>query len=374
MKYYVVAGETSGDLHGSNLLREIKRLDPSASFRGFGGDRMEQEGTTLVKHIRDLDFMGFVEVLLNIRKILSLMKVCKTDLLQWKPDALILIDYPGFNLRMAEFAKQSGIKVFYYISPQLWAWKKRRIVKIRKFVDHLFIILPFEKEFYARLNYDVDFVGHPLLDAMEVLPLDESESFRKKHGLDERPIIAVLPGSRKQEIRRILPVMIQAVNAFGSTFQFVIAGTSNITHEYYRQLIGNAPVNLLYGQTYSLLMHARSAMVTSGTATLETALLNVPQVVCYKANPGSFFIAKKLVKLNYISLVNLILDREVVKELIQNEMNAENLLPELQMITSDSKKREQILKDYVELASKLGGKGASRKTAGLILKYLSAKT
>ena len=370
MKYYVIAGEVSGDLHGSNLIREIKYLDPDSEFRCYGGDLMQKEGVEVVRHIRDLDFMGFWEILINLRSILGFLKECKRDIVSWKPDALILIDYPGFNLRIAEFAKREGIPVFFYISPQIWAWKQGRVKKIKRNVDRLFVILPFEKEFYAGFGYEVDFVGHPLLDAMNTLPLKNAETFRKINQLDEMPVIALLPGSRKQEIRRILPEMIKVIPSLQKEFQFIIAGTTAVSLDYYRKTLGAHNVPVLFDQTYDLLSNSEAALITSGTATLEAAILDVPQVVCYKANPISYLIARKLVKLKYISLVNLILNRSVVKELIQNEMNAENVLRHLKILLFSKEKREQILQDYVELKRKLGGKGASRSTAELIIRHL----
>jgi lipid-A-disaccharide synthase len=369
MKYYIIAGETSGDLHGSHLVRELRAQDAGARFRGNGGDLMAAEGVEVVQHIRDLDFMGFMEILMNLRRILSYIRSCKEDVTSWKPDAVILIDYPGFNLRIAEYARKRGIKVFYYISPQLWAWKQGRIRKIRRYVDHLFVILPFEKEFYSKFNYHVDFVGHPLLDAMTVLPADNGKTFREQHGLDQRPIIALLPGSRKQEIRRILPVMLRVIPFFNHEYQFVIAGTTSVATGFYHRISRGAEVPVITGHTYSIMIHSRAALITSGTATLEAALLNLPQVVCYKANPVSYLIARKLVHLNFISLVNLILGREVVRELIQRDMNETATAFHLNEIIYNDEKREQIFADYVELRRKLGGEGASKTTAGLIVRY-----
>lgn len=370
MKYYVIAGEVSGDLHGSNLIREIKNLDPDSEFRCYGGDLMQKEGADIVRHIRDLDFMGFWEILIHLRSILGFIKECKKDIASWKPDAVILIDYPGFNMRIAEYAKSHGLPVFFYISPQIWAWKQGRVKKIKRNVDRLFVILPFEKEFYARFGYEVDFVGHPLLDAMNTLPLKSAEAFRNINQLDEKPIIALLPGSRKQEINRILPEMVKVIPGLQSEFQFVIAGTTAVSIDYYRKTLGAHNLPVLFDQTYDLLSNSEAALITSGTATLEAAILDVPQVVCYKANPISYLIARKLVKLKYISLVNLILNREVVKELIQKEMNADNVMFHLKTLIFNKEKREQIMEDYVELKRKLGGKGASRSTAELIINHL----
>ena len=368
MKYYIIAGEASGDLHGSNLMKEIKKKDPNASFRFWGGDLMMEQGGTLVKHYRDLSFMGFLEVILNLRTILGNIKFCKKDIAAYKPDAVILIDYPGFNLRVAEFVKGLGIKVYYYISPQIWAWKTGRVHSIKKFVDRMFVILPFEKEFYSKYDYDVDFVGHPLLDALKDLPELNLEEFKSKNKLDDRKIIALLPGSRKQEIKIKLPLMLSVANDFPD-YQFVVAAAPSQEEEFYKGIAGN-DLNIVYGQTYDLIRNADAALVTSGTATLETAFLNTPEVVCYKGSLISYEIGKRVVKnIEYISLVNLIMNREVVKELIQNELNSKNIKQELTKILSEPK-RSKILDDYKELRQKLGGTGASERTADLIVKDL----
>lgn len=370
MRYYVIAGEASGDLHGSNLIGALQRLDGEADFRCWGGDLMQAKGAELVKHYRDLAFMGFVEVLANIRTIMRNMKFCKQDILDYKPDVLILIDYPGFNLRIAEFAHANGIKVFYYISPQVWAWKQSRVKKIRKVVDRMFVILPFEKEFYARFGYEVDFVGHPLLDAIaqyrEAHP--DKEAFYQKHGLEpDKPIIALLPGSRKQEIGLKLPIMLSVRNDFPE-YQFVVAGAPSQGKAVY--LAHGNDVKVVEGDTYGLLSVAKAALVTSGTATLETALFGVPEVVCYKGSQVSYLIARQLIKVKYISLVNLIMDRLVVKELIQKELNRTNLKEELQAILG-GEKREAMKADFVALQEKLGGAGASATCARLMFERLS---
>ncbi len=373
MKFYIIAGEASGDLHASNLMIALRKLDPSAQFRCWGGDLMQAQGGELVKHYRDLAFMGFSEVAMNIRTILGNIKLCKEDILKYKPDALILVDYPGFNLRIAEFAHNSGLKVFYYISPQVWAWKKSRVFKIKKFVDRMFVILPFEKEFYARYDCDVDFVGHPLLDMIAALPANDLDSFRKSHGLTENPIIALLPGSRKQEISKMLPLMVSVIPQF-SGYQFVLAGAPSVEIDFYKSLTGNSNVKLISGATHALLQNSFAALVTSGTATLETALFNVPEVVCYKGSFISYQIAKRVIDqsiIKYISLVNLIMDREVVKELIQHDLNPANLVAELKKITNDDVTRQQMLDDYNQLREKLGGSGASENTAHLIMKFLT---
>lgn len=365
MKYYIIAGEASGDLHGSNLMKELKAKDTQAEFRFWGGDLMQQQGGALVKHYKDLAFMGFSEVLMNLKTILGNISFCKKDIQQYKPDAVILVDYPGFNLRIAEFVKDLGIKVYYYISPQIWAWKTGRVHKIKKLVDRMFVILPFEKDFYARYDYKVDFVGHPLLDAMKDLPEINLEKFKSEHGLDERNVIALLPGSRKQEIRKKLPIMLSVEKDFPE-HQFVIAGAPALDLEFYKE-IGGSQIKIISNKTYDLLRVSEAALVTSGTATLETALLNIPEVVCYKGSRISYEIGKRVVKhIKFISLVNLIMDKEAVKELIQRELNTQNLKYELSKILTEPK-RSQVLNDYRELRQKLGGQGASERTAELII-------
>ncbi|HEY0031064.1 MAG TPA: lipid-A-disaccharide synthase [Bacteroidia bacterium] len=368
MKYYIIAGEASGDLHASNLMRELKVLDPLAHFRCWGGDLMKAQGAELVKHYRDLAFMGFTEVIMNLRTIFKNIDFCKKDLLDNKPDVLILVDYPGFNLRIAEFAKLNGIKVFYYISPQVWAWKQSRVHKIKKIVDKMFVILPFEKEFYERFEYNVDFVGHPLLDAVANYAAEPDALSLEV----EKPLIALLPGSRKQEIATMLPLMLSMRKHYPK-YQFVVAGAPSQTKEYYQEFIDHADIQIVFGETYHLLKRAEAALVTSGTATLETALFGIPEVVCYKGGRISYVIAKQLIKVKYISLVNLIMDKEIVKELIQNELNETNLKLELDKLLK-TETRSKMLTDYAELKQKLGGAGASRKTAGLMIEYLKAKT
>lgn len=370
MKYYIIAGEASGDLHGSNLMKELYKQDPNANIRFWGGDLMEQAGGTLVKHYRDLAFMGFAEVVQNLKTILSNIKFCKEDILAFQPDVIIFIDYPGFNMRIAKWAKERGIKTHYYISPQIWAWKENRIKAIKRDVDKMYIILPFEKDFYEQKhNYHVEFVGHPLIDAIQNRKLTDVEKFRKEYDLDERPVIALLPGSRKQEISKMLTEMLSVVDDFPD-YQFVIAGAPSQEFEFYKQFLNNERVHFVSNKTYDLLSIAHAALVTSGTATLETALFKVPEVVCYKGGWISYQIAKRIITLKYISLVNLIMDREVVKELIQNDCNKKNIKKELQKIL-DSAHREKLLKDYDLLEEKLGGAGASRKTAALIINFLT---
>lgn len=372
MKYYIISGEASGDLHGSNLVKELVELDRDAEIRAWGGDLMEKAGARIVKHYRELAFMGFAEVAANIRTIMKNFKVCKADILEFNPDVVILIDYPGFNLRMAEFAKEKGYKVFYYISPQVWAWKQNRVKKIRAFVDELYVILPFEKAFYARHGVEAHFVGHPLIDAVESLrsQFPEWDRFKVDCGMDERPVGLLMPGSRKQEIQKMLPLMIRVVDQFPS-HQFVVAAAPGQDIDFYARFTKGHGIKVITGKTYELLNYADAAMVTSGTATLETAIFKVPQVVCYKGGLLSYLIARSLVKVKYISLVNLIMDREVVKELIQNDLNFGNLKKDFKkLIDHEGEGRSTMLKDYEALYSKLGGKGASRKTAELMLKNL----
>ena len=365
MKYYLIAGEASGDLHGANLIKALKEEDHDSDFRYFGGDKMHAEGGELVKHYADMAFMGFTEVVLNLTTILKNMKACKADIITYQPDVLVLIDFPGFNLKIAAFAKKRGIKVCYYISPKVWAWNQKRVLKIKRIVDHMFCILPFEVDFYKRWGMKVDYVGNPLLDEISAFVPDET--FSAKYQLDEKPIIAFLPGSRKQEIERLLPVMLSVVPAL-KAYQFVIAAAPTFNEDYYRQFMGGQKIALVFGETYQLLHHAHSAVVASGTATLETALFKVPQVVVYKGGAISIAIAKALVNIKFISLVNLILDRKVVTELIQQECVTERLTAELKAIV-DGNGRKKMLIDYDDLHGLMGKPGASEKTAKLIVKY-----
>lgn len=372
MKYYIIAGEPSGDLHASFLMKEIKNNDKDADFRCWGGDLMEQNGGEIVKHYKELAFMGFVEVLLNLKTILNNLVICKTDILLYQPDVVILVDYPGFNLKIAKFAKENNFKVVYYISPQIWAWKKSRVNLIKKYVDKMLTILPFEKEFYAKYNYEVDYVGHPLLDEIEHTN-GEEHNFREQYSLSEKPIIALLPGSRKQEIKKMLPLLLQVVDYF-TDYQFIISGVTWQEISLYKNILKEKNIPILFDNDL-LLRHASAALVTSGTATLETALYNVPQVVCYKGNIISYYIARWLIKdIQHISLVNIIADKEIVRELIQKELNLKNLQKELKKITDDSEKIEQIQKDYLFLRKKLGGKGTSKRAADIIKQFLSTKS
>lgn len=357
-------------MHAANLMKAIKRNDASADFRVWGGDLMEAQGANLVKHYRDLAFMGFVEVLFNLRTILKNIAFCKKDLMEYAPDVLILVDYPGFNLRMAEFAREQGLRVVYYISPQVWAWKKSRVHKIKKTVDKMLVILPFEKDFYAKYDIEVDFVGHPLLDALQNEEKTDRHRFIKEHNLSDKPIIALLPGSRKQEVEKMLKQMLAMVARYPD-HQFVVAGVGTLALSYYQGIIGNIGVKLLVDQTRQLLQHAEAALVTSGTATLETALMGVPEVVCYSGNRISYEIAKRIIQINYISLVNLIMDREVVRELIQHDLNAKNLDESLQLLLNDQPTKDRLKDDYKSLREKLGKQGASQRAADMISEFIS---
>lgn len=371
-RLYMIAGEASGDLHASNLMHALKSENADIDFRCWGGDKMEQQGGKIVKHIKDLAFMGFIEVISNIRTIYKNITFCKKDIEAYKPDAIVLIDYPGFNLRIAEWAKSKGIKVIYYISPQVWAWKQSRVHKIKRTIDKMYVILPFEKAFYKQFDYEVEYLGHPLMDAIENFRRNAitSDEFLAKNKLDHRPIIAVLPGSRKQEVTVKLPIMLKALEGF-TDHQIIIAGAPNLEMSFYRSMI-TKKCSIVHGQTYDLLSASEAAVVTSGTATLETALLGIPEVVCYKGSNISYQIAKRLIKIKFISLVNLIMDKEVVKELIQDECNPENIERELRGILPGGPNRERMLQDYEELKKKLGAGGASRKVAQSLLKTIES--
>ncbi len=347
-------------------MKAIKEKDAQADFRFWGGDLMQKQGGNLVMHYKDLAFMGFIEVVQNLKTILNNIKFCKKDIANWKPDVLVLIDYPGFNLRIAKFAKSLGIKVVYYISPQLWAWKEGRVETIKKYVDEMLVILPFEKDFYKKHQVEAHFVGHPLLDAISDLPTVNIEDFKQENGLNSKEIIALLPGSREQEVKKMLEVML-SVRPYFKEYQFVIAGAPSLPKDFYKQYV-DENVHFVSNKTYDLLRCSKAALVTSGTATLETALLNIPEVVCYRGSKISYAIAKRLVKnIEYISLVNLIMDKEIVKELIQEDLNTQNLVSELQKILSGNS-REKMLNNFSELQKKLGGKGASDHAAEIIVK------
>jgi lipid-A-disaccharide synthase len=373
MKYYIIAGEASGDLHASNLVAEIKKKDKKAEFRGCGGDLMKAQGVDLLKHYRTMAYMGFVEVAVNLRKVLGNIALCKKDILDYQPDIVILVDYPGFNLRIADFAHENGFKVVYYISPQIWAWKRRRVHKIKRSVDKMLVILPFEEEFYKRYGVDVTFVGNPLLDELAKVGTGNRSIFLRRNSLGERrEIIALLPGSRRQEVKRTLPVMIKVASHFPN-YQFVVAGVSSLDRSLYKDIMGQSDVFYVENQTYELLQNSSAALVTSGTATLETALFSIPEVVCYKATDFSYRLAKWMIKVKFISLVNLIMDREVVKELIQGDLNEDNLVKELDQLLHNGKRQRRLLEDYEELKDKLGNVGASEKVAEVIIEALKTR-
>ena len=373
MKYYIIAGEASGDLYGSNLIKEIKKIDSKATFRAWGGDLMNLEDVKLVRHYKDHNYMGFAEVIWNLRTILKNITFCKEDIKKYNPDALILIDFPGFNMRIAKYFNKSSFPILYYIAPQVWAWKEKRVELIKKYVDSLYVILPFEKEFFMRHGIETTYHGHPLLEHIINFKKDKSTpklDFIKTNNLNpKRPIIALIPGSRKQEIIKKLPIMLNAVSSYSKNYNIVIAGM-NMHKAIYQSISYNYNVNIVYDNTYNLLNLSSFALVTSGTATLETAFFNVPQVVCYKANWISYSIAKSLVKIKFISLVNLILDYESVKELIQNDLNTIKLKEELRKIINMSHSNS-IKNDYKKLISKCKGEDVSKNIAQSMLKTLN---
>ncbi len=368
MKYYIIAGEASGDLHGSNLIKELKKIDASANIRCWGGDLMQQQGATVVKHYRDLAFMGFAEVIMNLRTIFKNLTFCKEDIQQFKPDVLVLIDYPGFNLRIAEWAKQQGYKIVFYISPQVWAWKENRVKKMKLYIDKMLVILPFEKDYYKnKWNWEVEYVGHPLVEV-----IDDYKQNNNPQSISDKPIIALLPGSRKQEILKKLPVMLEISKSFPQ-YQFVVAQAPGQEDIFYKEMLRPySNVSSVKNDTYYLLSQANAALVTSGTATLETALFGVPEVVCYKGSNISYQIAKRLLTIKYISLVNLIMDKFVVKELIQNELTVDNLKQELSLILTDEKRIAEIKNDYASLKKLLSeGGNASAKAATGIFNFIA---
>ncbi len=367
MKYYIISGEASGDLHASNLMRHLKQKDADMEVRAWGGDLMQAQGATLVKHYKDLAFMGFLEVLLNLKTILGNIRLCKKDILDCHPDALILVDYPGFNMRIAKFAKTHNIPVYYYISPQVWAWKKNRVYDIKKYVTKLYAILPFEKDFYVQYDYEVEYLGHPLLDAVS--------NYREEHSSDEnqwkkegRPLVALLPGSRIQELKKMLPKMLAVEKQFPQC-DFVIAGVESLGKEFYQSFLKDSNIALVFNKTYQLFEESDAALVSSGTATLETALFNVPQVVCYQTSWLSYKIAKNLVDIKYISLVNLISDKEIVKELIQEDLTVSNMVAELDRLLS-IEGATVMQTQYADLRILLGGIGASERVAHSIFNDL----
>lgn len=377
MKYFLIAGEASGDLHGSNLMKGLKKYDPEAEFLFFGGDLMKAEGGLLLKHYREMAFMGAIDVIANIRTIKKNFTLCKNELLAFSPDVLILIDYPGFNLKIAEFAKQNGLKVFYYISPKIWAWKEWRIKQIKAFVDEVFTIFPFETEFFARFNYKVHYVGNPLLDEIDTFEKTKAGNrFPDDLNPDNRPVVALLPGSRRQEIKLMLPVMIRLAKEYPA-FRFVVSGAPSISPDFYKKMMDHSDYPVVYNQTYSLLSESFAAIVASGTATLETALLNVPQVVLYKMAGGA--IGYKLFKLiflkiKYVSLPNLVLNHGAVREFIMDDMKFEKIKPETDKLLNDEKYREEIFKNYSRLKEIMGGPGASERAASLMTEYLRLET
>ena len=381
MRYYIVAGEASGDLHASNLIKAIREKDTAAEFRGCGGDLMRDAGAELLLHYKEMAFMGFWEVFVNLKTVLGNIKRCKTDIMAWNPDVLVLVDYPGFNLRIAQFAKQRGLKTVYYISPQIWAWKKGRIKQIKRDVDEMMVILPFEKEFYAKNGMDVHYVGHPLLDAVsrDLPERPEVRSFREDNGLDDREIIALLPGSRRQEVNALLPQMLTMAKLFPQ-YQFVVSTVSWLPKELYDKHLQTSEetlratslqdgnVRTVCGNTYALIANAKAAIVASGTATLETAMIGTPQVVCYAGSEISYLIAKHLISgINYISLPNLIMDAPVVTELIQHDYNTERLEKELRLITEDAENVAAMKAQYRELYTKLGNGSASMNAAEVVV-------
>lgn len=367
MRYYIIAGEASGDLHASSLIAELKKLDDQAVFRAWGGDLMEAQGATIVKHFNELAFMGFSKVLRNLPAILRNLAKCKRDIKAFKPDRLILVDYPGFNLRIAKFAHRKGFQVDYYISPKVWAWKSSRVKQIKKYVNHMLTIFPFEKSFYKQYDIEVDYVGNPLVEKIDSFEPTSLKEFRKKNHLDKRPIVALFPGSRAQEIRRMLPQMLEIVDDF-SDYQFVIAAVPNIQLFWQTNYVSRNNLKILVNQNYDLLKHAKAAIVTSGTATLEAALFNIPQVVCYQTDQVTYKLAKRLLKIHYISLVNIILDKESVKELIQLKFHKTFLKTELDRILNDKEYVSELKKDYQKIKSLLGKQKASAVAASIIYK------
>jgi lipid-A-disaccharide synthase len=368
LKYYIIAGEASGDLHGSNLIKELKKLDRNASFRCWGGDLMNEQTNNLVRHHKDYSYMGFLEVFLNLYSIIKNISFCKSDILNYNPDIIIYIDFPGFNLRIAEWAKRHGFKNHYYISPQIWAWKESRIKLIKKVVDKMYVILPFEKEFYKeRHKLDVSFVGHPLLD--EIYKANNLKDSELEEKIVKEKTILLLPGSRDQEIKKLLPIMLSVVSEF-KDYKFIVGAAPSQKLSVYQNYVKERNVEIIQNKTYGLLKNCTAAIVTSGTATLETALFKVPQIVCYKSTWTTYLIGKILIKnLNYISLVNLIPNKLIVKELVQNACSKKNLIKELKAIL-EKEERVKIISNYNKLEDSLGGRGASYKTAKIIYNYL----
>lgn len=366
-KIYIIAGEPSGDLHGSRLMKSLKKIKPNISFRFFGGDLMQNVGGTLVKHYKELAFMGLWEVIKNLKTINQNLKFCKKDILDWKPDIIILVDYPGFNLKIAEFAHKEGIKVHYYISPKIWVWKQSRIKKIKKYIDKMFIIFPFEVDFYKKFDYKVEYLGNPTVDIVqeELKKPFNIDTFIKENNLSEKPIIALLPGSREQEILKILPIMIEVSKQF-TDYQFIIAGVSALPESLYKSILQNTEIKFIVDKTYELLKISVAAVVTSGTATLETALFKVPQVVCYKTSKLTYAIGRTFVKIDYFSLVNILMEEQVVKELLQKNLK-KDIVEELQKILTNTEYKNKMIENYEELADLLGESGSPNRTAKIIL-------
>ncbi|SHE95782.1 lipid-A-disaccharide synthase [Mariniphaga anaerophila] len=374
MKYYLIAGEASGDLHGSNLMRELKRKDPEARFRFFGGDLMKNQGGTLVKHYREMAFMGFLNVILNLKTIGRNMKFCREDILSFKPDVLVLIDYPGFNLRMAEFAKKNGIKVYYYISPKVWAWKEFRVKKIKQFVDELFTILPFETNFFKKHGVDVNYVGNPLMDSVTAFRKKSlsKQEFLDNNNLDDRPIVALLSGSRRQEVKNTLPVMKKAAACYPE-FQFVVAGVNTVDSKLYKSILNGFPIPVIYNQTYDLLNNSYAALVASGTATLETALFGIPQTVLYRVEGGwllHFIMKNFFLKVKWASLPNLILNKEALKEYLQADLTFKNVKDELHRLLYEQDYRDKIMADYNRLNELMGAPGTSQRAATKMIELI----
>lgn len=372
MKYYVIAGEMSGDLHASLLIKNIKEQDPDAEFRCWGGDNMQAQGGKIVKHIKDLAIMGFIEVVANLKTVLGNISFCKKDILEYNPDAIILTDYPGFNLRIAKFAHKRGFKVFYYISPQVWAWKKGRIKTMKRVLERLYVILPFEKPFYDKNNMEVEYYGNPLLDEIALFRQkgDDRQVFLEKYNLGKKPIVAILPGSRTQEIKSILPTQLTIYDKYKDQFDFVVAGVNTHSVEFYKKYIGDRDVKLIFNDTYNILNVASAGLITSGTATLETALFDVPQVVCYKASAASYAIVQIFLNIGFISLVNLILNKDAVKELVQSQWNGNELDKEFQKICFDKEYINVMKRNYADLRTILGDAGTSKQIATSILNHL----
>lgn len=366
MKYFIIAGERSGDLHASYLMKELKKRDEQAEFRVIGGDLMQKEGGEIFLHYKKLSIMGFLEILSGVFKFLKIIKQTKQEIVNYNPDVLLLVDFAGFNMRIAKWAKLSGMKVHYYISPKAWAWNEKRAYKIKAYVDHLYCILPFEEEFFKKFDYKINYVGNPLLD--EVAEFTPTGKFKERNKLSDKPIIAILPGSRKQEIEKNLYLMMSVINVFPD-FQYVIGAVSHLPMSYYRQFERNNNIHIVCDETYELLSESSYAIVCSGTATLETALFNIPQVVCYQTSAVSATIARMLIKVKYVSLVNLIANKAIVKELLQDDFTPHNLLDELKLIINNESHRKKILAGYDEVKSLMGNSGASAKTAELIISY-----